>query len=432
MNVSVVGLWHMGPVVSACLASVGHHVVGFDHDAELIRRLRDGKPPVFEPDLEGSLRENLSAGRLAFTSDESEGFEAADIVWITYDTPIDEDDHANVAYVRACVERIFPLIPQDSLVLISSQLPVGTTGLLEELYQTKHPGNRVSFAYAPENLRLGSAISSFKHPDRVVIGLRNQEDRRRILSLFQPISDRIEWMSVESAEMTKHALNAFLAGSVSFINELAVLCEQVGADASEVERGLKSEHRIGPGAYLSPGAAFAGGTLARDVDFLIQLGDRFGQPMHMVSGIRASNDEHKRWIGNKLQHVLGALDHQCIALWGLTYKPGTDTLRRSGAIELSLWLSKQGATVQAYDPAVKSLPPEVSQLIALHASAPAALSGAACLVIGTAWPEFSSVDAEIVFSSMNAPNVIDPFRLLENTLGSDPRIRYITVGRPAR
>jgi len=430
MNVRVIGLWHMGTVVSACLASVGHDVVGLDHDAVLIGRLLEGRPPVYEPGLDTLLREGLSTGRLAFTSNENDVLDASEVVWITFDTPLDEDDHADVEYVEDRVKRLFPQIPNGGLVLISSQVPVGTTRHLEELYQSEYPANRVSFAYAPENLRLGNAIASFKQPDRVVIGLRTQDDRGRITSLFRPFADRIEWMSVESAEMTKHALNAFLAASVSFINELAVLCEQVGADAKEVERGLKSEHRIGPEAYLSPGAAFAGGTLARDVDFLIQLGSRYGKPMHLISGIRTSNDEHKKWIRNKLQQILGALEDQCIALWGLTYKPGTDTLRRSSAIELCAWLSRKGATVQAYDPGVKSLPSELSQLIGLHPSAEDALSGASCLVVGTAWPEFSSIGAETVSSKMRAPNVVDPFRILETSLGADPRIHYFTVGKP--
>ena len=200
MNVRVIGLWHMGTVVSACLASVGHDVVGLDHDAGLIGRLLEGRPPVYEPGLDTLLREGLSTGRLAFTSNENEALDGAEVVWITFDTPVDEDDHADVKYVEDRVTRIFPQIPNGGLVLISSQVPVGTTRHLEERYQSEYPENRVSFVYAPENLRLGNAIASFKRPDRVVIGLRTQEDRSRITSLFRPFTDRIEWMSVESAE----------------------------------------------------------------------------------------------------------------------------------------------------------------------------------------------------------------------------------------
>ena len=431
MNVSVVGLWHLGTVTSACLASAGHDVIGFDYDAELIKSLQDGKLPVHEPGLETLVREGLSVGRLRFTSNADQELDESEVVWITFDTPVDDDDHADVDHVIDRVTRLFPQIPDGALVLISSQVPVGTTRHLEQKYNSAYPAKNVSFAYSPENLRLGKAIRAFTQPDRVVVGLRSKKARSRISSLLRPFTDRIEWMSIESAEMTKHAVNAFLACSVSFINELAALCEQVGADAKEVERGLKSEHRIGPGAYLAPGAAFAGGTLARDVDYLIELGADHERPTHLISAVMASNDEHKKWTKARLNDILGSLDDKCIALWGLTYKPGTDTLRRSSAVELSAWLSSQGAKVQAYDPAVTSLPAKLIELMELCATPEDALSGAWSLVVGTAWPEFLDIGPDSVASRMRSPNVVDPNRFLESSLGTDPKIHYFTVGKPA-
>src|SRR5690606_23000227 len=221
------------------------------------------------------------------------------------------------------------------------------------------------FAALPENLRLGKAIDVFNNPDRVIAGTRTEQDRERVRLLLSPITSRIEWMSVESAEMTKHAINAFLATSVAFINEIATLCEDAGADAKEVERGLMTESRIGPRAYLSPGAAFAGGTLARDIAFLTDLGQRQQSPTALMAAVRVSNELHKGWARRKLKALFGELEGLTVGVWGLTYKVGTDTLRRSSAVELCLWLRAQGAQVIGHDPVVKSLPNELRATLEL-------------------------------------------------------------------
>jgi len=431
MNVCVLGLWHLGTVTAACLASVGHQVVGLDFDTETVVKLQHGQLPLFEPGLEDLVKRGLVEGHLRFTTDVVDALGQVQIVWVTYDTPVDQEDRADVEWVIDQVTRLFPHLEAGTLVLISSQLPVGTTRLIEQAYAAAYPAKPVAFGYSPENLRLGKAISAFTQPDRVVVGVRSQADRERVAALLHPLTERIEWVSVESAEMTKHALNAFLATSVTFINELATLCEQVGADAQEVERGLKSEARIGPKAYLGPGAAFAGGTLARDVTFLAQLGAKHHVPMHLMEAVQASNDAHKLWPCRKLQEFFGDLKGQTVAIWGLAYKPGTDTLRRSSSVELCQWLIEQGAHVRAHDPAVKTLPPDLSDQIKLCATPMNALEGAAALVIATAWPEYQSISAEAVVSMMSSqPIVVDANRFLAKTLDHDPRICYITVGAP--
>src|SRR3990167_1300173 len=204
-------------------------------------------------------------------------------------------------------------------------MPVGSIRRLESIAQKLCPTKSIGFAYSPENLRLGKALDVFLKPDRIVVGVRSSQDKERIDRLLRPITDRIEWVSVESAEMTKHAINAFLAISVVFANEIASICELVGADAKEVEKGLKSEARIGPKAYLAPGGAFAGGTLARDVSFLTHIGATNERPTPLLSAVLTSNDVHRLWVRRTLERLLGALDGRCIAVWGLTYKPGTDT-----------------------------------------------------------------------------------------------------------
>lgn len=431
MKVGVLGLWHLGTVTAACLAAGGHSVTGLDFDETVVADLSAGRPPLFEPGLEDLVRQGLAAGRLRFTADPAALAEVA-VLWVAYDTPVDADDQADVAYVLERVERALPHLAAGALVLISSQVPAGTTRRLEQAAAAA--GQALHFAYSPENLRLGKAIDVFTKPDRVVVGVRADADadRARVAELLRPFTDRIEWMAVESAEMTKHALNAFLAASVTFINEIAALCEQAGADAQEVERGLKSEARIGPKAYLSPGGPFAGGTLARDIAFLTQLGAEYQVPTHLLAAVRASNDAHKGWARRRLQTLAGPLAGKTIAVWGLTYKPGTDTLRRSAAVELCQWLAGQGARVQAHDPAVSILPAELAAIIDLRPTALDALANAAALVVATEWPEYRAVPADALVAALAAPAVvIDANRFLARTAGADPRLRYAAVGRPA-
>jgi UDPglucose 6-dehydrogenase len=425
LKICVLGLWHLGIVTAACLASVGHDVVGLDFDPDNVARLNQGLPPLFEPQIEDLLQAGIKDGRLKFTGDIDAATRAIDVLWVTYDTPVDENDVADVEYVLEHVDRVLSQMAIPTLILISSQLPAGTVRRLE----SKWGGKGLSFAYSPENLRLGKAVSVFMKPDRVVVGIRRDLDRELIAGLFAAFTEDIQWMSVESAEMTKHALNAFLATSVTFINEIAVICEQVGADAKEVERGLKSEARIGPKAYLSPGGAFAGGTLARDISFLVNLGNQAGAPSHLLSAVRTSNNEHRLWLRRKIQSLLGSLKGKTVAVWGLTYKPGTDTLRRSTSVELCEWITENGGHVRAHDPAVTELPAGLREKIDLCSSAIDALKGADALVLATEWSDYTTVDPSAVLEVMPAGVVLDPGGFLAKQLAPEPRIRYFAVGK---
>ena len=286
------------------------------------------------------------------------------------------------------------------------------------------------FACVPENLRLGRAIEVFTHTDRFVAGVRDERDRAQLEPLLSRFTERIEWMGVESAEMTKHALNAFLATSVAFINEVAAICERVGANGAEVARGLKSEARIGPRAYLSPGDAFAGGTLARDIVFLGALADREGLPARLVTGVRESNLAHREWAWRTLESRFGdGLAGRRIAVWGLTYKPGTSTLRRSSALALCERLADVGAAVVAYDPAIDRLSTEHSG-VALAADPLAAVWGADALVVSTPWPEFRDIDLDAALSAMTGSLVIDAGGYLAGDLGErrSEGLTYLRVG----
>ena len=268
MKICVQGLWHLGSVTAACLASVGHDVVGLDGDSNNISNLNQGKAPLFEPGLDEMIQNEINQGHLRFAQNSREALADVELLWVTFDTPVDEEDHADVEFVLGKIKIVLPELNDRTVVLISSQIPVGSIKKLEHFVKDNYIKKQICFAYSPENLRLGKSIDVFLNPDRIVVGTRNDGSKERLKKLFSPITNKIEWMSVESAEMTKHAINAFLATSVTFANELAAICELYGADAKEVERGLKTESRIGPRAYLSPGGPFAGGTLARDIDSL--------------------------------------------------------------------------------------------------------------------------------------------------------------------
>lgn len=429
MNVCVCGLWHLGTVTAACLAAMGHAVTALDFDAARVAPLSQGTPPVFEPGLEDLLRTALEMRTLCVTGDAPAAVGDADVVWITIDTPVDDEDRADVEAVVEASARLFPYLRDGAVVLVSSQVPVGTTRRLERICASSADGRTIGFAYLPENLRLGAAIDVFMHPDRVVAGVRGERERKCILELLPSLADRLVWMSVESAEMTKHAINAFLATSVTFINEIAAVCEQVGADAGEVERGLKTDARIGPKAYLSPGGAFAGGTLARDVVYLASLGGEKAVPVDLLAAVRSSNERHRAWPQRRLAQTLGQLRGRTIAIWGLTYKPGTDTLRRSSAVALCESLLAEGATVRAHDPVVQRSSPELPASVQLAHSALDAVAGADALVVATGWPEYRTIAAGAVRQRMAGTLVLDASRYLASTLGADPHLRYVSVGK---
>jgi UDPglucose 6-dehydrogenase len=427
MRVAVYGLWHLGCVTVACLARAGHHVAGLDPDPHVIDDLRRGQPPLHEPGLPELLAAGLENKHLSFHTDPVAALADADVFWVTFDTPVNEQDEADVDFVRSCLEEVRPALKPRTLVLISSQVPVGFTRAL----QCDWSGAGLRYAYSPENLRLGKAIEVFCHPERIVLGVENDADQARLMELFSPFCSHLEWMSIESAEMTKHALNAFLATSVTFINELARLCEEVGADAKEVERGLKSEGRIGPRAYLSPGAAFAGGTLARDLRFLVRRGRDVQVQTPLLQGVLASNDMQKNWVRQRVDQLLAGVERPVVAVLGLTYKAGTSTLRRSSAIELCRWLHAQGVRVQGHDPTVDSLPPELDEVLQLISSPLDALDGAHLAVIATEWPSFRSLRPVDVNARMYQACVLDPNHFLADVLGGDARIYYFATGKRA-
>ena len=421
MNITVLGLWHLGCVTAACGAR-HFQVVGLDFDAANIAKLNSGQAPLFEPGLNELLAAGLAARKLSFTADPKIACAQADVLWLCYDTPVNEDDESDVDFVLANLRRALPHLPKGALVLISAQMPVGTCHTLEKEFPQFH------FACSPENLRLGKAIDAFEKAERVVVGIRNDAKKPVLEKLFAPFTPQILFMRTESAEMVKHALNSFLALSITFINEIARLCERVGADAKEVSAGLKSEPRIGPKAYLGPGGPFAGGTLARDVVTLTRLAGANGEKISVIPAITQSNDLHRGWMLRRLQSRLGDLRGKKIAVLGLTYTTNTDTLRRSAAVELCRDLLAAGAEVRAFDPAVKRLPAELARM-QLAAQVADAVKGADAAVVCTEWPEFRGADWAKIAPAMRQRIFVDANRFLEKELKNLPGVEHLSVGR---
>jgi UDPglucose 6-dehydrogenase len=399
-----------------------------DFDEARVANLSKGIAPIFEPGLEELIRRGLSSGNLRFTEAVNDAKDV-DVLWVAYDTPV-EDDDADTDFVMAQIERALAGMSRDVVVLVSSQLPVGSVRRLEYAETLSHKTPQLKVAYSPENLRLGRAVDDFLRPQRIVVGVRSSRDRDLLHGLLSSITESIEWMSVESAEMTKHAVNAFLAVSVAFANEIASICESVGADAKEVERGLKTENRIGPRAYLSPGAAFAGGTLARDVAYLNQTAHERGVITPLLSSVLASNDSHKHWVQRKLRGLFVDLSRATVAVWGLTYKPGTDTLRRSPSVELCDWMIREGVTIHVHDPLVKSLPHHWCDAVTRYDDPIAAVLGAHALVVATEWPMYRTISTDQLIECSAHLVVLDANRFLTNLAAAEGRVRYFAVGMP--
>jgi UDPglucose 6-dehydrogenase len=421
VKIAVVGLWHLGTVTAAGLAAEGHEVVAID-DAPIVADIQAGHLPVDEPGLAELIAIERTRGRLAFASDATAAA-GAELVWVCYDTPVDDQDRPDVSSVIERATAFLSAFAGSAVVAVSSQLPVGSIAELEGRFRD----GRFTFASIPENLRLGSAIAYFRSPDRFVVGVRDDRARDTIERAVGKFAAAIIFMSVESAEMTKHAINAFLATSVTFANELASICERVGADARDVERGLKSEVRIGPKAYVRAGEPFAGGTLARDLGFLAALGDRHTLPVEQIRATAASNEMHRGWTFKRIVELTDGRPSR-IAILGLVYKPGTNTLRASTAVTLARALHGRGDRVVAFDPAIRAGEPSLAAFVDVKASPEEALDGADLAVIATAWPAFREIPPE-AFTRMRRPVVIDPSRFLEERLASGAGVSYLGFGR---
>jgi UDPglucose 6-dehydrogenase len=346
--ICVTGIWHQGAVVAACLADLGHEVVGLC-DPAAAARLAAGEPLLHEPELPELLRSGLASGRLRFNSDAADALRGAEVVFLSTDTPVADDDSPELESVYALAATIRDGIDRDIVLCVSAQVPVGTTSELAAIVAGSGAGHRCTGVYVPEFLRLGEAIRTFREADRFVVGTADEEAGACVEALLAPLGRPVVRTDVRSAEMAKHAANAFLATSISFMNEIADICGVVDADPAEVATILKLDRRIGPYAYLNPGLGYAGGTLGRELRVLQDIGRREQRPTRLTDAVVAVNDARPALVALQLRSALGGLAARRIAVHGLTYKSGTSTLRRAVSLDIVRSLVDAGATVAASD-----------------------------------------------------------------------------------
>lgn len=405
-KVGIIGLWHLGSVYSACLAELGHEVISVDNHTANIQALNTGKAPLFEPGLDNLIKKNLKLGNLAFTTD-IEAMADRDFIFITYDTPVDKNDKSDLTEIIATIKKIAAIKKSPVTIVISSQLPVGTCRQIEKLIKDINRQLKFDIVYLPENLRLGNAIDCFLKADRFVVGVSNDRVSKKIEQLLQKTGAPLLTMSLESAETAKHALNSFLATCISFTNELADFCELVGANIVDVTDALKTDIRIGKKAYLNAGLGFAGGTLARDLVTIISKSKQAGMKLPVIEGVLRTNASRSDQAITKLLKILGQDTGATVGVLGLTYKPGTSTLRRSIALEVIKKLRKIGLTVKAYDPKA-DLNEIKKQRDFILANTPEELAqDSSAILVLTGWPEFKELDYKKIFKLMKAPIILD-------------------------
>jgi len=427
-KVCVIGLWHLGSVTSACLAELGYKIIGYDKDEKRIQNLKKGKAPIFEPNLDSLIKKNVLSGVLQFTTNLKEAVSEANFVLLTIDTPVDEEDNVNLTSVYEIINEISELIDDEVTIIVQSQIPVGTSDEFVEIIRKKRPEVKFGLAYCPENLRLGNAIELFKHPERIIIGADSEATSDKVESFFSILNCPTIKMNLKSAEMTKHAINAFLANCISFINWIGNLCEAAGADVNKVSEGLMSEKRIGKKLPLKAGMGFGGGTLGRDLKILAKLGHELNLKPDLIESILSINHQQNTLIIKKILSLFSSLDGLTIGILGLAYKPGTNTLRRSASIEVIKELLKHNSRVTAFDPAISNISSISDDNFQLQDSAYAVTKDADVLILFTDWPEFKELDFEKIFSYMKNPLIIDMKNFLNDHKIRDLGFTYVGIG----
>ena len=405
-KIAVLGLWHLGCTVAASLAKSGFEVTALDSETE---KLVLGELPIFEPGLTEMWKKELENGQLKVSSNYKE-ISSAEYILITADTPVDDKDEVDVDPIIHIFDNALAQAKRKAVIVVMSQVPVGTCRRLQKRADKRKLG--IEVVYVPENLRLGKGIETFMNADRFVVGVSNDEARRSMKKFFEFYSGPIIWMSTASAEMVKHGINSFLAMSISFGNELSNIGEKMGADMRDVVAGIRSDTRIGKSARLLPGLGFAGGTLGRDVKVLSGLAKEFRTEAVLIPSIYRANMLRKQYVLKRIVQILGGVKGRTITLFGLVYKPGTNTLRRSWALELAKKLIALGAKVNGFDPALNLSDP-IPKYVTFFEKPDAACSKSDLVIITTEWPEFKDFDYSKVMREMRRKRLYDPNNFLE-------------------
>jgi UDPglucose 6-dehydrogenase len=434
MNIVVIGTGYVGLVSGACFSEFGFNVTCIDKDVEKIDRLKAGEIPIYEPGLEGLVARNYQAGRLKFTTTLADNVCHADAVFIAVGTPTRRGDgHADLSYVFAAAREVAAELSDYTVIITKSTVPVGTGRQVEEVVKAANPEADFDVVSNPEFLREGSAIGDFMRPDRVVVGAESERAIARMRALYRPlylIEKPVLFTSLETAELIKYAANAFLAVKISYINQMADLCEAVGADVHDVAKGMGLDNRIGA-KFLHPGPGYGGSCFPKDTLALVKTAELHDVPVSIVSDVVAYNEARKEAMAAR---VIAACDGEItgkkIAVLGLAFKPETDDMRESPALDIVTSLAAGGASITAYDPAaMEEARPLLPGGVLYVASAQDCLRGADCAVMVTEWNEFRALTPQIFKQLMAVPKLVDLRNIYEPDSMREMGIEYQSIGR---
>ncbi len=435
MKIAMVGSGYVGLVSGACFADFGHDVVCIDKDQSKIDRLHAGVMPIYEPGLAELVGTNVKAGRLSFTTDLAEGIKDASAIFIAVGTPSRRGDgHADLSFVYAVAKEVGANLANDAVVVTKSTVPVGTGDEVERILSDSGTSHKVAVVSNPEFLREGAAIGDFKRPDRIVIGAENEFGREIMREVYRPLflnESPILFTSRRSAELIKYAANAFLATKITFINEMADLCEKVGANVQDVSRGIGSDGRIGP-KFLNAGPGYGGSCFPKDTLALLKTAEDYESPVRIVEAVVKTNDTRKRAMGRKVVDALGGPDKargKKVALLGLTFKPNTDDMRDSPAIAIAQTLHDAGVNVAAYDPEGMEIAAPLMPEVAMKDDPYAAIDGADAIAIVTEWDAFRALDLARVKELAKAPVLVDLRNIYQPDDVRTAGFEYSSIGR---
>jgi UDPglucose 6-dehydrogenase len=432
MRIAMIGTGYVGLVSGACLSEFGHEVVCIDKDASKVETLRNGGIPIYEPGLDEVVAANVKAGRLSFETDLAHGVAGAAAIFIAVGTPSRRGDgHADLSFVFAAAEEIAKALTGYAVVVTKSTVPVGTSRKVEEIIKNANPSALFDMASNPEFLREGSALEDFRRPDRVVVGCDTDWARDVMREVYRPLylnETPILFTSRESSELIKYAANAFLATKITFINEMADICEKVGGNVQDVARGIGLDGRIG-GKFLHAGPGYGGSCFPKDTLALVQTAQQLGAPTRIVEAVVKVNEDRKLGMAKKIEAAFGGVQGKTLAVLGLTFKPNTDDMRDAPSLVILPYLQAAGATIRAFDPEGHR---EAAKHLKLDYRKDAydALEGADGVVILTEWNEFRALDLERVKTALKAPLMVDLRNIYRPSQMREAGFQYISVGRP--
>ena len=429
MNLSVIGTGYVGLVTSACFADLGHTVIAVDQDAGRLKLLQAGHVPFFEPGLEDVLKRVLRSGRIAFTTDTADAVRRSEVIFITVGTPSREAGEADLSAVAAVAETIAPALTEYRLIVEKSTVPARTGARIrDQIHLLTRGAVPFDVACNPEFLREGSAVHDFLHPDRIVLGVESERSERLLRELYEPFDCPVVVTDLNTAELIKHASNAFLALKISYINAVANVCARVGADVRQVADGMGYDARIGR-AYLDAGVGYGGSCFPKDVAAFVQLAREAGYEFRLLEEVARVNDGQRDVVLRLLKDALWVIANRTITVLGLAFKPNTDDMRGAPSVSILEALRREGAVLRAYDPAAEANARQILPYVACFPDPYEAARGSDAVVVLTEWKEFRTLDLPRLRSLMHRPVLIDGRNILDPQAARAAGFHYVGIGR---